>query len=121
MSKYLIIPWSKIFWKVKPSCGVQSIPVFLVISSQCLSFKPLVSATANSPFGLNSSTKVLYLKQIWNILSSTPSDLNRDKAELKFLINSVIVESISFPSNLLKLPSNHFLELVFQRSKPIHI
>ena len=84
------------------------IPVFLVISSKCLSFKPLVKANANSPLSLNSSTEVLYLKQILNILSSTPSDLNRDKAELKFLINSVIVESISFPFNLLKLPSNYF-------------
>ena len=79
-----------------------------MISSKCLSFKPRVKANANSNLGLNSSTEVLYLKQIWNILSSTPSDLNRDKAELKFLINSVIVESILFPFNSLKLPSKQF-------------
>ena len=64
-------------------------------------FKPRVKANTNSPLGLNSSTEVLYMKQIWNILSSTPSDLNQDKAKLKFLINSLIVGSISFPSKLL--------------------
>ena len=78
-------------------------------------FKPRVKANTNSPLGLNSSTEVLYMKQIWNILSSTPSNLNQDKAKLKFLINSLIVGlfrfRLSYYSNLLAffgicVPSN---------------
>ena len=53
-----------------------------MISSKCLSFKPRVKANANSNLGLNSSIEVLYLKQIWNILSSTKNEkIKVDKSE----------------------------------------